>query len=91
MELSSKFKLSEKIILEDIGNESVLLDLKSGIFFKLNATAKKIVALIKDHKNLDEISKSFFKEGNNSTTRDIILFLDDLAQRGFIEIINKDN
>lgn len=90
MDLNSKFRLSEKVIIEGFGNESVLLDLKSGKFFKLNLTAQKIISLLRSQMTLDEITQTLSDKNLTEVRIDIIFFLNDLVKRGFIEILNKD-
>ena len=90
MDLNSKFRLSEKVIIEDFGNESVMLDLKSGKFFKLNLTAQKIISLLRSQMTLDEIAQTLSDKNLTEVREDIIFFLNDLVKRGFIEILNKD-
>lgn len=90
MDLNSKFRLSEKVIIEGFGNESVMLDLKSGKFFKLNLTAQKIISLLRSQMTLDEIAQTLSDKNLTEVREDIIFFLNDLVKRGFIEILNKD-
>ena len=90
MDLNSKFRLSEKVIIEGFGNESVMLDLKSGKFFKLNLTAQKIISLLRSEMTLDEIAQTLSDKNLTEVREDIIFFLNDLVKRGFIEILNKD-
>ena len=83
------FKINEKIILENVGDECVLLDLESGKFFTLNATGQKIIELIKSNINLGEMIKILSDNNEQEVKRDLTSFLDDLNGRGFIEVSYK--
>jgi hypothetical protein len=51
----SKFNLDSETLLQRVGNEAVLLDLKKGIYFQLNETGRCIVDGLVEGRSLAQI------------------------------------
>jgi hypothetical protein len=73
----------------DLAGEAAILDMKSGIYYGLNAVGARIWNLIQDPKTVDEVSAAILAEYDVETDRcqhDIVALLQDLVAHGLVEI-----
>ena len=71
-----------------VGDETVLLDLESGMYFGLDGVGKRIWELLADGKRLGEIAAvvaSEFEVDEENALSDLIDFAKDLNGRGLVE------
>jgi hypothetical protein len=72
-------------------DEAIILALKSGVYFGLNAVGASIWKLIQEPKTVTEICDALLEEYNVELQRceqDLIVLLRELAAHGLIEINN---
>jgi hypothetical protein len=73
----------------DLGGEAAILDMKSGIYYGLDAIGAQIWNLIQEPKTVDEISAVILAEYDVETDRcqhDIVALLQDLMAHGLVEL-----
>jgi hypothetical protein len=73
----------------DLVDEGIILDLKSGVYFGLNAVGAHIWKLIQEPKTVNEVRDALLEEYNVEFKRceqDLIVLLHELAAHGLIEI-----
>ena len=73
----------------DLGGEAAILDMKSGIYYGLDAIGAQIWNLIQEPKTVDEVAAAILEEYDVETDRcqqDIVALLQDLAAHGLVEI-----
>jgi hypothetical protein len=75
------------LIAADVATESILLDVDSGYFFQLNATAARVWHLVETPRPMsdlyDELAKTF--EVDPATCRsDVEEFVGDMVERGLL-------
>tara|TARA_B100000965_G_scaffold251646_1_gene211704 strand:- start:869 stop:1147 length:279 start_codon:yes stop_codon:yes gene_type:complete len=83
------FRLIVKSAISKTGENAVLLDLESGIYFELNDVALLIVENLKEYTSLNEIKRivsNNFEILESESEKDIITFLQELFERDFLEI-----
>jgi hypothetical protein len=73
----------------DLAGEAAILDMKSGIYYGLNAVGARIWNLIQEPKTADEVAAAILAEYDVEADRcqhDIVALLQDLAAHGLVEI-----
>ena len=55
IDLSVGFRPAPRVLARDLGDETVLLDLESGRYFGLNATGRRIWALLAEESSLSRV------------------------------------
>ena len=79
-------------ISSDLAGESVILELKSGVYYGLNDVGTRIWNLIQEPRTLNEIRDALVKEYEvdpDHCERDIKALLQKLADSGLIEVRNE--
>ena len=70
-----------------VGDETVLLDLASGMYFGVDGVAKRIWESISEGRNLSETAEVIASEFDVDEARaqaDVLEFVSDLARRGLL-------
>ncbi len=88
-EMSPKSKLSipPQVMSRLVGDETVLLDLSSGIYFGLDGVGKRIWESVTEGCNLGEIAAVIANEyevDEAQAQADVIEFANDLVERGLL-------
>lgn len=76
----------------DFDGDSVVLDLRDGIYYELNAVATSVWKLIQKPVAVETILNALLEEydvGRDQCNADLLILLDDMARRGIIEIQNE--
>lgn len=86
---SAKVVASPDLLTTDFGDELVVLNLRDGFYYSLDALGIRIWRLIQDPVTLLDIQEAVTSEYEVDAMRcerDVRAFLDELAGRGLIEI-----
>jgi len=78
----------------DLSGEAAILNLKSGVYFGLNAVGASIWKLIQEPKTVKEIQEALLEEYDVDPDRceqDILELLQELSTNGLIEIADEKN
>ena len=63
MEFNDKiFKIVDDIVLSKINNESVILNLKDGIYFQVNELGSYIICQLNQYSSLESLNNKIIKE-----------------------------
>lgn len=54
---SVTYRLTDEVICQPVGDESILLDLKNETYFELNATGTLVINELRANRDLDDISR----------------------------------
>ena len=84
----SRLSIPTPVMSRLVGDETVLLDLASGMYFGLDGVGQRIWESIADGKNLGEIATiiaSEFEVNEAQALSDLVTFARDLADRGLLE------
>ena len=82
---------SQELVSCDLAGEVVILHLKSGMYYGLNAVGSRIWNLIQTPMRVNDIREVLLQEHDvapEQCERDLILFLDDMAVHELIEVNN---
>jgi len=86
--LSPRVKPSEDVVWRNLQGESVLLDLKSGVYFGLDSVGTRIWTLLQDHDDLQAVLQELLGEYDVSEercARDLLDLVGVLAEKGLVE------
>ncbi|HEX9713096.1 MAG TPA: lasso peptide biosynthesis PqqD family chaperone [Actinomycetota bacterium] len=81
--------IPEEVLSRDIDGEAVLLDLRSGRYFGLNATGARMWALLKDGLELEAAAAGIVDEFDvdvEQARADVQAFVDSLVERGLAKV-----
>ena len=87
MELDAKITIPPQVMSRLVGEETVLLDLESGIYFGLDGVGKRIWESLSDGKTLVETAAIIASEYDVDEARaetDLITFATELLERGLL-------
>lgn len=87
--IDSVITVSTEQIWSDLVGEAVILDLKSGVYYGLDAVGAHIWKLLQDAKSIREIRDTVLAEYDvtpHQCESDLLLFLSDLMEKGLIEV-----
>jgi hypothetical protein len=95
MELSLRDSLAIRpdVVFRQLGDEAVLLDLKSGKYFGLNEVGARIWQLVADARPLDEILDALHQEYSTERgvlERDLLEVARELCARGLLEVKRRE-
>ena len=80
-------KIKEKVLVQDFGDESVILNIETGKYFEINNTGKIIISLIKKNQytEKDLISELHKKHDSDETKKDTKDFIKRLLHFKILE------
>lgn len=87
MDLETKVTIPPQVMSRLVGEETVLLDLESGIYFGLDGVGKRVWESLADGKTLAETVAVIASEYDVDETRarsDLIAFATELLERGLL-------
>ena len=87
MDLDTRLSVTPQVMSGLVGNETVLLDLESGMYFGLDLVGKRIWEAIGEGLTLGEIAAIIVSEYEvevNQAQADVIEFIGDLVERGLL-------
>jgi hypothetical protein len=88
MDLDSRLSVPPQVISRVVGDETVLLDLESGMYFGLDGVGKRIWESIGDGLTLGETAAAVVSEyevDEGQAQADVIEFARDLVERGLLD------
>ena len=87
MDLDTHLTIPPHVLSRLVGEETVLLNLESGIYFGLDGVGKFIWDSVSDGKSLAETVDSIvaeYKIGEDQATKDVVDFTATLVERGLL-------
>jgi hypothetical protein len=88
----SVVKRSPNHVATDMAGETVVLDMKSGMYYGMDSVASSIWNLIEEPKTLQEIRAAILEEYDidaESCDRDVQAFVGALESAGLVEVSNE--
>jgi hypothetical protein len=89
MNIKSKVTLSKNVFLQEIDDETIILDSTTQEYFSLNEIGKVIWSLLEGNKNLEEIKAEMldmYEVPQEQIEKDLLNFIQALEQKGLIKI-----
>ena len=87
MQLDTKLSIPTQVMSRLVGDETVLLDLASGIYFGLDGVGKRIWESVAEGNNLGQavaVIVTEFEVDEEQAQADVIEFASDLVERGLL-------
>lgn len=87
MDLETKPTIPPQVMSRVVGDDTVLLDLESGMYFGVDGVAKRIWESISEGRSLGEtagIIASEYEVDEAQAQADVLKFVTDLAERGLL-------
>ncbi len=88
MELKDKiFKMIDGIVISKINDESVILNLKTGIYFQVNELGSYIVAQLNQYSTFESLNNKItedFDVAPNKSKQDLLSFIKDLESKNLL-------
>jgi hypothetical protein len=89
--LQSTVVASKHQVSSDLGDETVILQLESGMYHGLNAVGAAIWALLREPRSVEEIQQAILAEfavDAERCQRDVMALLSKLEAEGLIEVLD---
>lgn len=86
---ASVLRAGREIVASDLGGETILIDLKSSMYYSMNALAGRIWSMLQEPLSAGEIQRRLLEEFEADTDeswRDIRELLQQMAEHGIVEI-----
>lgn len=87
--LAMRVRPRPKVLFRDLGNEAVLLESESGIYYSLNEVGSRIWLLLQKHGQVEPTFRALLDEYDVPEERlyeEIQEFVEKLASRGLVDI-----
>tara|TARA_A100000164_G_scaffold270668_1_gene242632 strand:+ start:16 stop:291 length:276 start_codon:yes stop_codon:yes gene_type:complete len=81
------FKIVDDIVVSEINNESVILNLKTGIYFQVNELGSYIVSQLNQYSTVESLKNKItedFDVAPNKSEKDLLRFIKDLESKGLL-------
>ncbi|MFZ3212156.1 MAG: PqqD family protein [Terriglobales bacterium] len=88
LSLSLQVKPSEDVVWRNLQGESVLLDLKSGVYFGLDVVGTRIWTLLQDHSDLQAVLQELLAEyevNEETCAHDLMDLVSAMAEKGLVQ------
>ena len=88
MEFNDKiFKIVDDIVLSKINNESVILNLKNGIYFQVNELGSYIISQLNQYSTFESLNNKIIEDFDvspNKSKKDLLAFIKDLESKNLL-------
>jgi len=91
MTLSSRVKIQEDVLFQELQGEAVLLNLKTGVYLGLNSVGTRIWQLLQQDGSLDktvEVLLDEYEVSREQLTRDVLDLVAQMGQQGLVVEVN---
>ena len=85
----AKFKISSDVVISEVNNESVILNLNTGIYFQVNELGTFIITELKNYQNIVTLQKKImlsFNVSDEACKDDLENFLETLLEKNLLLI-----
>ncbi len=89
MKLNTNVEISPNVLLQEVDDETILLNIESEEYFSLNEIGTIFYELLKEHKNLEKILQelqSYFDAPKEQLEKDLIAFVEALEEKKLVKI-----
>jgi len=87
--LSSRLRVPEGILFQDLQGETVLLNLNTGVYFGLDPVGTRIWQLIQEQQSLQKVQDCLLEEYDvtrDQGLQDLLALITQLQEKGLIEV-----
>lgn len=90
MTMNKKLKIPDEVVFQKVGDETVLLNLKTGTYYGLESVGTRMWELVADKGTLAGIVESMLEDYEvtpEDLQRDILRLVEELQANGLIEVV----
>ena len=87
--MTSRVRVNDDVLFQELQGEAVLLNLKSGVYFGLDPVGTRIWQLFAEHEVLAEIARTIVAEYDVAEDRcsaDLLALVGDLERQGLVAV-----
>lgn len=87
--LTSRVKVNDDVLFQELQGEAVLLNLKSGVYFGLDPVGTRIWQLFAEHEVLSEVAQAIVTEydvAEDRCSEDLLKLVDDLEKQELVTL-----
>ena len=87
--LTSRVKVNDDVLFQELQGEAVLLNLKSGVYFGLDPVGTRIWQLFAEHEVLSEVAQAVVAEYDvavDKCSEDLLKLVNDLEKQELITV-----
>jgi len=87
MTLDTNVEISPNVLLQEVDDETIVLDIESEEYFSLNETGRVFYELLQEHKNLAEVLQelqNYFDAPKEQLEEDLFAFVKVLDEKKLI-------
>ncbi|MAV80486.1 MAG: hypothetical protein CMD12_00665 [Flavobacteriales bacterium] len=88
MEFRDKiFKIIDDIVISEINDESIILNLKTGIYFQVNELGSYIVSKLNQYSTFESLNNKIIEDFDvapNKSEKDLVSFIKDLESKNLL-------
>lgn len=87
--LASRVRVNDDVLFQELQDEAVLLNLKSGVYFGLDPVGTRIWQLLTERELLSEVAPAIVAEFDVAEDRcasDLLALVADLEQQGLVTV-----
>ena len=87
--LTSRVRVNDDVLFQELQGEAVLLNLKSGVYFGLDPVGTRIWQLFAEHELLADIAQTIVAEydvAEDRSSADLLVLVADLERQGLVAV-----
>ena len=88
MEFKDKiFKIIDDIVISEINDESIILNLKTGVYFQVNELGSYIVSMLNQYSTFEILNNKIIEDFDvapNKSEKDLLSFIKDLESKNLL-------
>jgi hypothetical protein len=91
-QLASRVAIGKDVVFRELDGEAVLLNLKTGVYFGLDAVGTRIWQLLGEHGELARVARAVQEEYDVAAARseaDLLRLVAQLREKGLIEVVGE--
>jgi len=87
--MTSRIKISDDVLFQELQGEAVLFNLKSGVYFGLDTTGTRMWQLMSEHGALSDVVKAMMQEYDVTEERcaeDLVNLVEKLKEHDLVSV-----
>jgi superfamily II helicase len=89
--LESSIKIDDEVLSQELQEEAILLNLKTGVYFGLDEVGRRIWQLLKEHEDLSKVMAALLVEYDVSEERcreDLLDLGKNMETQGLVKVVS---
>jgi hypothetical protein len=89
----ARYRIADDLLLQEVGDEAVLLNLRDGVYFSLDEVGTRMVRLLREHGDLDlavATLEAEYAAPRDRILADMLTLLEEMASHGLVERVEAE-